>query len=396
MNAHCGGWQAMAGFALLAAFAPRVSAAAPPLVLIESAPGRFEIAAANPTLAHGVAAAAEEAWRLFTPPLGLPERFPSPIFVRVVAATEMESSLAPFQVTVEVGGLVSARLRDDAATIPTTRRMLVQALLMRLAVARHGVNERLTVPLWLEQGCAGWWETRVAAAQLDALRQFSARHAPPTLEPLLGWQRGGLDLPSNAASAVWLFIFLQSESGPAREWATFLLALLKGDDAMAAVASSFPGRFNSPAERELWWLTGFHQVRRVRTLPALEAADSREQLGALARFVFAGGTDETDVVVPLSVVLARADEPVVKVELTRRAGVLTKLLSSLHPFYRNAGLSLAEVFGSRSARPDRREAACVTFEQDWRDASELEAATRSALDALESGTAAGPKPVSPE
>ena len=114
-------------------------------VLIQSAPGRFEISAVDPTIAHRVADAAEEGWRLLAGPLALPDGFTSPVFVRIIPAVEMLDA-PPFGVTVEVGGIVSVRLRADAAA-SIARRALVQALLMRLAVAQHGINERLTVPL---------------------------------------------------------------------------------------------------------------------------------------------------------------------------------------------------------------------------------------------------------
>jgi hypothetical protein len=223
----------------------------------------------------------------------------------------------------------------------------------------------------------------VAAAQLDALKQMSARERAPSLAALLGWQQGNDESPALARAAIWLLAFLQSESGQAREWPTLLLTLLKGHDPLNALASSFPGRFSSDEERELWWQTGYHHVRRIRTLPALEAADSREQLALLARFVFGGPTDEVDIVVPLATVLTHANEPVVEAEITRRAIGVSKLMSSLHPFYRNAGLSLNEAFAARSSRPAARAAASAAFEQDWRDAVELEQATRAALDALE-------------
>ncbi|MGH7945277.1 MAG: hypothetical protein ACREF9_09735 [Opitutaceae bacterium] len=360
------------------------TAAAP--VLIQNAPGRFEIAAVNPTIAHAVATAAEEGWRLLAPPLGLPDGFSSPIFVRIVSAGEMAPDQAPFRVMVEVGGIVSARLRADDATVGVMRRALVQALLMRLAVARHGVNPRLTVPLWLEHGCVGWWETRVMASQLDALKQISAVERPPPIELLLGWQRGGVESRDRSTASIWLFTFLHSESGRAGEWPSLLSRLLNGDDPLIAVTSSYAGRYSSAAERELWWQTGYHHLRRVHTLPALEAAESREQLGVLRRFVFADPAGEGDMVVPLSIVLARANEPVVAAELARRAAELPKLISSLHSFYRNAGLSLNEAFAARTLPPAKRAAAAAVFEQDWRDATELETATRSALDALEDGS----------
>jgi hypothetical protein len=371
--------------------AAQLSAAAPP-VLIQSAPGRFEIAAVDPTIAHGVATAAEEAWRIFSAPLSLPDAFPSPIFVRILPPGEMASERAPFYVTVEVGGIVSVRLRADAATLTMTRRALVQSLLMRLAVARHGLVERLNVPLWLEHGSVGWWETRVSASQLDAVKQRAAAEAAPTMEALLGWQRGGEEKQSHASAAMWLFTFLQSESGRAREWPALLPRLLNGDDALIAMVESYPGRYRSAEDRELWWQTGYHHLCRTRTLPSLDAVDSRHQLGGLARFVFAGANDESDLVVPLAEAVSRTKEPVVAAEIARRTAELSKLIPSLHPFYRNAGLSLSAAFAAPAAKAPKVDAACAAFDQDWRDAVELESASRSALDRLEGGKRGDARP----
>jgi hypothetical protein len=296
---------------------------------------------------------------------------------------------AAFRVTVEVGGIVSLRLRADLATQRVVRHALVQGLLMRIAVARHGAEARLTSPLWLEHACVGWWETRVEAARLDALKQETARQGPPSIEALLMWRHGGVEPRTSSAAAIWLLGFLQGESGRAREWPTFLPRLLGGDDPLIALVESYPGRFASAEERELWWRTGYHHVRAVRTLPALDAPDSRAQLAALTRFVFAGTSDEADVVVPLRSLMARASEAIVTAELTRRANELTKLAPTLHPFYRNAGLSLGEVLAARAVERRKLDALCAAFEQDWRDATEIEAATTAALDRLE-GTAMRP------
>ena len=355
-------------------------------VLIQSAPGRFEISAVDPTVAHSVAAAAEEGWRLLAAPLSLPDSFPSPVFVRI-GPPAAEEDRSPFRVIVEIGGIVSVRLRGDAATPGLTRRALVQGLLMRLAVAHHGVTERLSVPLWLEHACAGWWETRSNPARLDALKFVSAKQGPPPIETLLGWQRGSSEPEANAMASTWLLTFFQAESGRPGEWPMLLLRLLRGDDPLIAVTSSFPGRYGSAAEREMWWQTGYHHLRRIRTLPVLDAGDSHQQLEDLARFVFADSTGDADVVVPLSIAVARAAQPVVTSELTRRAGELSRLLPGLHPFYRNAGLSLGEVFASRSLPAAKRNAATAAFEKDWDDAVELQAATRAALDGLERNSA---------
>jgi hypothetical protein len=357
--------------------------AAPAPVMIQGSPGRFEISAVDPTLAHGAAAAAEEAWRMLAGPLALPQAFPSPVYFRINPVEEVKADTAPFRVTVEIGGIVSVRLRADAATAAMTRRALVQSLLMRLAVAKHGVTQYLTVPLWLEHACVGYWQTRADAAQLDALKQVAARESPPTVETLVNWKRGEPEPRSHVAAAMWLMAFFQSESGRTGEWSTLLQRLLQGDDPLLAVALSYPGRFNSAESRELWWRTGYHHLRRIRTLPALELADSREQLGALARFVYSDPAVDRDVIVPLAGMLVRVGEPIVTSELTRRSSEVAKILTTLHPFYRNAGLSLSEALAARELSVAKRERASATFEQDWRDAVELETATRRALDELE-------------
>jgi hypothetical protein len=372
---------ALTALLALGAVAVAVSAAEPSLVMIQSAPGRFEIAAVDSNTAHAIAAAAEDGWRVLAGPLALPERFPSPIFLRVVPAGEAGTDPAAFRVTVEAGGIVAVRLRGNAASAPVVRRAIVQSLLMRIAVGRHGVSPRLTVPLWLELGCIGWWETRIDAAQLDASKQSGARTSPPAIETLLGGQRGGEESRSQVDASMWLLTFFQSESTRNREWSTLLLHLLNGEDPLLAVAVSYPGRFSSAETRELWWRTGYYSLCRARTLPTLEAAESRVQLASLGRFVFGG--DDTDKVVSIATVLRRANEPIVSAEIGRRVTELERLIPSLHPFYRNAGLSLAAAFASREARKAKQDEACTAFEQDWRDAIELESATTHVLDGLE-------------
>jgi hypothetical protein len=368
---RCAAWLA------LLATGPAPRAAEPVPVLVSTAPGRFEIAAVDSEAAHRLAAEAEEAWRHLAAPLELPAEFPTPIYVRILAAAP-----EPFAVTAEIGGIVSVRL-DARATSAQRRRALGQGLLLRLAVARHGLQARLGVPRWLDEACAGWWRTHAEAALLDALRQESARRAPPPLAALLHWPHGGEPRPEFSAAAVWLLTALQAESGRAREWPALLSRLLRGDDPEIALAECYPGRFGPAADRELWWQVGWHHAVRARTLPALSAADSRAQLAALARFVFAGSGADDDRVLPLPAVVDRGAEPIVAAELARRAAELARLVPVLHPFYRNAGLSLAEAFAARMAATRKRAAACAAFAQDWGDALELEAATTAALDALE-------------
>lgn len=364
----------------------RTDAAEPAVVMVQSAPGRFEVAALDPTGAHAIVAEAEEAWRVLAGPLGLPGSFVSPVYVRVEpepARADTPRPGPPFRVAVEAGGLVSVRLRHDALTPGNVRRALIQGLLLRVAVARHGVRPHLTAPLWLELGCLGWWRTRADGAQLDALKQAVGREPPPSIGALLLWQRGGEESRAWSDAATWLLTFLQAESGTGQEWPTLLGRLLAGDDPLIALVQTYPGRFRDPVDRELWWQTGFHQARRVRSLPVLEAAESRAQLGALARFVAAGADERTDRVVPVRELMARVGEPLVGVEVARRGEQLARLISSLHPFYRNAGLSLAEVFAARAVQTAKLAELVAAFEADWRSAVELEQATAAALDRLE-------------
>jgi hypothetical protein len=365
----------------LLGWAGTVFAAEPLPVMVLSGTGRFEIAAVDSLLAHTIAGQADEAWRILAGPLGLPGGFGVPVYFRVVSGPVALG--APFAVVAETGGVVSVRLSADAATIPNIRRALVRGLLLRLAVAQHGVTERLRAPVWLEEACLGWWQTRSEAARLDAVKYGSMRQGPPPLGDILQREPGSPAAEEFSAAALWLLTFLQTESGREREWPTFLAALLAGEEPAIALAGSYPGRFASAAERELWWQTGWYHAVRSRTLPALDAAESRAQLGALARFVFADVSTEADIAVPLENVLARSAEPIVAADIARRTLELARLVTLLHPFYRNAGLALAEAFSARAAKPAERVAASAAFDRDWRDALELETATTAALDALE-------------
>lgn len=375
---------------MLALAAPLSKAAPEPVpVAVQTAPGRFEISAADSAQAHAVAAQAEEAWQHLTGPLGLPGAFPSPIFVRLVTTDAIAGG---FDAALEPGGLVTLRLAAGRAPQQAVRRGLVHALLLRLAAAHHGLTARTTVPLWLEHAGVGWWETHARPAQLDAAKQAGENRVPPSLVSLLE-MRAGAEPEQAMIAGLWLLTFLQNESTPAREWPMFLRRILGGEPARSALAAVYAGRFTDERERELWWQTGWHHARRARTLPNLDAVESGWQLASLARFVFVQPDEEADAVLPLSRVLERATEPIVGTELGRRSAELNRVLPILHPFYRNPGLSLAELLRGGSVRSAaKRDALCRAFERDWYDAMDVEAACRAALDAIERGRAGPPPP----
>ena len=357
-----------------------VAAAGPAPVLTRTAPGQFEIASVDVVAADRAMTEASAAWRLLSGPLGLPEAFPSPIFVRLVPAAEWTEP-APFRVVAEPGGVVSVRVRwSEAMPAVFMRRALVQALLLRLGVAAQGVSPQLTVPLWLEQACVGWWRTREEPAQLDALQQESAALAPPPLDALLNWQRSDVEPRALGVGAIWLLTWLQAESGRIGEWPALRARLLAGEEPLAALAACYPGRFADANERELWWQTGWHHVRRLATQPQLGSAESRVILGDLARLIFAVGGRDT--AVPLRFALRQREAPAVAAMLAAREQELQRAIAGLHPFYRNAGLALADCLAPKRRSGDALAAVCAEFDREWRDAVELESTAREALDAL--------------
>lgn len=349
--------------------------------VFQSGAGRFEVSAWDADVAREVTAAAEEAWRTLAGPLGLPEAFSSPVFMRVIRAAEWPER-SPFLVQVEPGGVVSVRLGWAANPAErATDRAVVQGLLLRLAVSQHGVSEKLAVPLWLELGAVGWWRARAEAAHWDRLKYEARRRRLPNLLDILATERGTVETREVEVGAAWLFAVLLSESGRTAAWPQLLRRLLQGESAASALDLVFGDRFRGEAERELWWRTALEYSLRTRTLPGLDAEESRRALEALTRFVVWG--EAADRLVPLSEVLAHGREPFVGAELARRAAEAARLAPAAHPFFRNAALSLAAVFSADPLVTEQQARLLRDFEADWRGGLELVRASASALDAFE-------------
>jgi hypothetical protein len=346
-------------------------------VNVRTAPGQFDIAAQDAFVAHAVSATADETWRVLGGLLELPAAFSSPVFVRVVDAADRRER---FDAIAEPGGVVSVWIDAAAVRQPgVVRRALTRGLLLRLATAVRGADGLRVVPRWLEEGCALWVDTRVAPARLDAVKDETRPLVPPALGALLNDTPALAAAPAREAAALWLLSFLPAESTSQREWPSFLLRVLSGLPSDEALIASYPGRFTNARERELWWQTGWHHVRRGRTLPNLESEESAREIEGLARFVFAPG--EQDVVVPLRTMLAHAHDGLVVGEFQRRATELRRIAPGLHPFYRNAGLSLLDLFTLAPTAPAaRRDALLAAYESDRQDALELAAAAMAVLD----------------
>ena len=351
--------------------------AEPVPVNVRTMPGRFDIAAVDATLAHAVSARADETWRHLSGLLNLPDGFSSPVFVRVSAG---DGGRALFTAQPEPGGIVSVWIKSSIVSQPgMVRRALARGVLLRLGVSLYGDDAVRAVPAWLEQGCALWVDTREFPARLDEIKDRTRALAPPALGAVLNEHRAFGDGVEHEVAALWLLTLLQAESSGAQEWGRFLHGVLRGTPADEMLTAAFPGRFANVRERELWWQTGWHHFPRVNAFPLMDSKESALEIARLARFVFAPGDE--DVVVPLRTVLEHAADAIVADEMRRRAAELQILTPVLHPYYRNAGLSLLEVFlKARMVSADRQDALVNGFEADWRDGVEIEAAAKAALD----------------
>lgn len=348
--------------------------------------GEFEINSFDLETAGAGVTVAEEVWQSLERPLELPERgFPSIITVRLVTAAQW-SAAVPFQAAAETGGRVTVRVRwsADAAGTEALRHALVQALLMRSAIAWHGLSPALRVPLWLEQGCLGWSLTHTRPALLDEWQQASARVAPPPLVRVLGLDRATPPTRAEELGALWLLAHLQAESGLAHRWPALLRAILGGEDPAQAVGRIYGGDFTADAARELWWQVGWHAQRRLSAQAVETAADSHAWVVGRARWVARRG--DTDVVLNLDEVFAARREPWVAAELGQRIGQIKGELGSnlLHPFFRNAALSLGRAYEAvRVGDAHAFAVAKADTEHDYADGVELETAADAALDQLE-------------
>jgi hypothetical protein len=255
---------------------------------------------------------------------------------------------------------------------------------MRSAIAWHGLSPALRVPLWLEQGCVAWSLTHAQAALMDEWQDESGRLAPPPLSEILGLKRGTPLTRPQELGALWLLSHLQAESGLEHRWPALLRVVLGGEDPAQAVGRIYSSFFADDDARELWWQVGWHNQRRLSAPAVTTAAATRAWVAGRARWVAQLG--DTEVRLSLDQVFAARKEPWVATEIELRIGQLKGGLGSnlLHPFYRNAALSLGRAYEAAKAG-DARSFAMATAEvdHDFADGRELEAATDQALDQIE-------------
>ncbi len=345
--------------------------------------GQFEIIAVQTRAAQQTLTLANSVWRALAPPLKLPaEGFSSAVAVRLVPEKEW-TGVAVFSVVAEVGGRVGVRIKwSENVDARIVRRALVQALILRQAVAWYGASSQLTVPLWLELACTSLSETRDRPAMLDAMQQESAQLSPPSIEGLLRWERGQAESRGWELSAFWLLQHLQAEASDARRWEGWLRAIVGGTDPLRALQDTYGLVLKDGPTRELWWQVGFYNKRTPSMLPLMSTEETRNWLADRCRWLAVRQGQEQ--VLALDDLWAARKEPWVKTGLTERSQQLQNQLARLHPFYLNAAISMgwmyqAAIKGDESAF----KAAQAALTQDAVDGRELENATSAALDKLE-------------
>jgi hypothetical protein len=362
-----------------------VADAAPPVV--EPAPrvfytraGQFEIIVADVADGQSALALGRSVWGALAVPLGLPaDGFTSPVSVRLVPADKWTEP-AVFTVTVEPPGRVSVRVRWSTDVDPViVRRAFVQGLILRQAVAWHGIGSQLKVPLWLEHACTNWSLMRDRPAVLDGFQQESSRLPAPPLRALLSWERGGVESRQWELASLWLFLQLQAEPGEASQWGGWVRGIVGGAEPLDTLPRSYTGLWKDWAAMDLWWETSYYHQARIRAIPVLTAVDSRAWMSDRSRWL--AGRNGREVVLALGELRGLSKEPWVRAELAERLRQTQTVLGVIHPFYANAALSMGRLYEAALKGTDEQfKAALKDFEGDALDGRELEDTVNAILD----------------
>jgi len=343
--------------------------------------GEFEIIVQDVDVAQPALELGRAVWSALSAPLGLPaDGFSSPVSVRLVPAAQW-SEPAPFTVVVESPGRVTVRVRwsKEMDTV-VVRRAFVQGLILRQAVAWHGVGPHLTVPLWLEHACTAWSLARERPALLDAFQQESAAlTSVPPLRALLSWQRGEVESRGWELSSLWLFSQLQAEATEPARWGGWVRGVVGGAAPFETLPHFYRGLWTDAAGVELWWQVSFRHQSRLRTIPVMTTEASRSWLADRSRWL--AGRQGREVVLTLEELPELRKEPWVRAELIERVKQTQSVLGVIHPFYVNAALSLGRLYeAALKGKQEQFKAARSDFERDAIDGRELEDTVNAILD----------------
>lgn len=277
--------------------------------------------------------------------MGLRERFPTPVFVRLPAPLAGNASGAnPVSLAVEPGGLVTLWLRlgpDLGERLAT--QALVRGWATRLAIFDGGFAEGLGPPPWLEAALM-----EVARANLEPMRLLqlaieAERCGPwPLWEVLTATQADGVR-EGFRENAYLLLQFLRSESAGSGRWERMARGSLRGGDARVALAA-WTGRAVGDAETELWWAVGFHHHRTRIAGPLRSPRASYRALLRASRVVLAvNGRDEA---LDWPRLWFWRDAPAVRSELAARARLLPVDAARAHPYFHDGYAALHDLYAA--------------------------------------------------
>jgi hypothetical protein len=366
---------------------------APEPRLIGGGSGRFEVIAEPGPEALRLAELAENAWLEWREPLGLPSRLPTTITVRLVPMKSWRGGERRHFVAAGHGGVVTVWIRGDAGGGLAAERAwlgaLAEGVLKRKSVLLGGSPD-LEAPAWLAEAAAEAAIFAARPAMLDAWQaEMRREEAPARLREVLirageagaGGGRGR----SLGAAGVWLW--LRGEGLRNGAWARFLDSVLLGESPGGALAREYASIVPAGADAREWelaWRVAAARLAAAQQTPVLEPAEARrriERLGRLVVFDVAAGGERVQA--PVGEWQTRR-EAWPAGERRARAAFLAAELPRMHPFYRNAAVSLGRAWQALAeGREGEWREAGAEWGEDWAAGRALEAASARLLDEAE-------------
>ncbi len=359
--------------------------------------GRFEVLAEPGDEGRRLARLAEEAWPVWAGSMGLPDRVPVAITVRLTTPERWGFAEPAWRVVDDPGGVVTVWIRGGGARDVTRERRwliaLAEGALVRRAVLLGVAPARRATPHWMVAGAAEEALIEPRPAMLDAWRQAAERAGRgPTMRELLSWAgaqaaadgTGGAE-EERRASAYGLWHWLQAEAGRTPAWRRMMDAVLGGTAPGLALVQAYPERFGgaSAEELELAWAVGAAGLARARGGPVTEAAESRRWLEQMDRVVVRMAEEGDERALKLGDEWLHRGDVYLATERARRVARLQADLGRVHPFYRNAAGSLGRVFLAQEKGNARVWAAArEEWTADMAGGRELEVASAALLDGV--------------
>ena len=345
--------------------------------ILQRHPGFFEVSGPDFAWVNEADSRAAEVRAGFAPLLDLPERYPTPVYVRVGApATDGEGE---FKLGIEPAGLVTLAITPGPrATDALLRHALARALLVRHGVWMGGFSADLAVPAWLEEAGVAGSLVVAQPSMSESLGREAARHGPIPLASLLGGD-GVASRPAWQANAWFLAQFLRAEMGRDAWGALVRDSLRSGGDPGVAVSRTI-GR--GGANPEIAWATAFFNLAARHGGPGQSPQESYRTVTRTARFVFRAGGRDT--VFPWERLWFWRESEPARREMEARARHLATLAPTAHPFFINAYASLQDACRALLAADAEAWGAAVTaYEEDLVEGVELSFAAGNTLDAAD-------------